>query len=132
MRIEWTGHPAGASGLALRPVTLRRGRGERPVHWMEDIMAVRSERLPATLAGKPAKGPSDVATCPLCNGANDCAIAAGDAVGEGAEPCWCVGHTFDSRLFALVSANDLGRRCVCAQCAFDPTLIEASRRKVNG
>ena len=90
-------------------------------------MAVRPEESLNTPGVKPA-GPSDLATCPLCLGPNDCAIANG----ERSTPCWCVGHSFDSRLFELIPAHDLGRRCVCARCAFDPELIDANRRKPAG
>ena len=89
-------------------------------------MAVRPEREPATSARKSA-GPSDAAACPLCNGPNACAIADGDRT----TPCWCVGHAFDARLFALIPSRDLGRRCVCARCAFDRSLIDGVRRRAG-
>ena len=86
-------------------------------------MAARPDRDTGA-APRPA-GPSDLARCPLCGAPNDCAIANGDC----STPCWCVGQHFDGRLFSLIGAHDLGRRCVCARCAFDPPLDAQARRR---
>lgn len=51
-------------------------------------------------------------TCPLCGGDNDCAIAAGEAIGE----CWCRTATISARALAAIPAESVGRRCICATC----------------
>jgi len=64
-------------------------------------------------AGAPA-GRVPAAVCPLCGGANACAMAAGGADGS---PCWCVAATFGDALLARVPAAARGRACICAACA---------------
>ena len=59
--------------------------------------------------------PAPAAACPLCGGANACAMAAG--VGADGPPCWCVAATFGDALLARVPAAARGRACICAACA---------------
>jgi hypothetical protein len=60
----------------------------------------------------------DPARCPLCGGANACALAcplpvsADGARGE----CWCTRVAIDSEVLRSVAPAALGRACVCAQC----------------
>ncbi|MBK6854826.1 MAG: cysteine-rich CWC family protein [Burkholderiales bacterium] len=56
----------------------------------------------------------DATRCPLCGGANNCAVVAAD--GQPAE-CWCRSLTFTTELLAQVPAAQRGRACICAGCA---------------
>ena len=85
-----------------------------------DLAGGRAELICRNAAEWPA-GPcerasavvADVTRCPLCGDANDCAIAAGDAVTE----CWCYGSRVPRALLVRVPEGSRGRVCVCARCA---------------
>jgi hypothetical protein len=73
-----------------------------------------------TRAGAPS--PAAAAhLCPLCGRGNGCAVAAGASA-----PCWCVDAVF------AIGARERARhavgpaRCICAQCARDPTPAQIS------
>lgn len=63
-------------------------------------------------AGSPP--PGSAAACPLCGGANGCAMAAPEG---GAEECWCVSARIPAETLARIPAEDRDRRCICAGCA---------------
>jgi hypothetical protein len=67
---------------------------------------VMNERL----HGQPLPAPA----CPLCGGANACAVA---ATGDFNTPCWCRGVTFTAELLASVPDEMKGRACICRSCA---------------
>jgi len=52
--------------------------------------------------------------CPLCGGANDCALARSGRVDV---PCWCESATFGAALLARVPQPLRGTACVCVGCA---------------
>lgn len=52
-------------------------------------------------------------TCPLCGGANDCAMAAG----RPADTCWCQGVSFDPEALARIPEASRNRHCICKRCA---------------
>lgn len=61
----------------------------------------------------PAPPPIDPGRCPLCGGANGCAMAAG----EHDAPCWCAQVGFAPELLARVPAAAQGLACICRRCA---------------
>ena len=61
--------------------------------------------------------------CPLCGGANECAVA---AACDFDTPCWCRGVTFTAELLASVPEEMKGRACICRRCA------EAAAREPGG
>jgi len=52
--------------------------------------------------------------CPLCSGANGCAMASGG--GDDAAPCWCVSARLDPAALQRATVLDGGLSCVCAAC----------------
>lgn len=52
-------------------------------------------------------------TCPLCGGANDCAMAAG----RPAESCWCQDVSFAPEALARIPEASRNRHCICKRCA---------------
>ncbi|MEZ5620265.1 MAG: cysteine-rich CWC family protein [Burkholderiaceae bacterium] len=60
-----------------------------------------------------APPPLDPGRCPLCGGANGCAMAAGDHDA----PCWCTQVGFAPELLARVPAAARGLACICRRCA---------------
>lgn len=54
------------------------------------------------------------AVCPLCGGANGCALAAADG---GTGECWCSTARIAPEALARIPAPERGRRCICARCA---------------
>ncbi|MBS0408008.1 MAG: cysteine-rich CWC family protein [Proteobacteria bacterium] len=65
----------------------------------------------------PAPAPIDPTRCPLCGGANACAMEAERASGQPQAPCWCTQATFAPALRAQVPAAARGRACICRACA---------------
>ncbi|HEU0051850.1 MAG TPA: cysteine-rich CWC family protein [Longimicrobium sp.] len=57
----------------------------------------------------------DTAACPLCGGANRCAMAGGEAPADGA--CWCASVRISTEVLARVPARARDRACLCARCA---------------
>lgn len=55
---------------------------------------------------------NDTSRCPLCGGANDCAIAAG----RPPETCWCMTAAIDPDAIASIPPEAQGRVCICARC----------------
>jgi hypothetical protein len=53
-------------------------------------------------------------TCPLCGGANACAVV---ACGTMDAPCWCRSAVFTADLLAQVPEAQRGVACICARCA---------------
>ncbi|MCB1689286.1 MAG: cysteine-rich CWC family protein [Halioglobus sp.] len=51
------------------------------------------------------------ATCPLCGGDNQCAIAAG----KSGEDCWCQTATISAEARAK-AAGSAGEQCICRAC----------------
>ncbi|HEV2148671.1 MAG TPA: cysteine-rich CWC family protein [Longimicrobiaceae bacterium] len=60
--------------------------------------------------------PAPAAACPLCGGANGCAMAAAARDG-GAGECWCFAARIAPEALARIPDGERGRRCVCARCA---------------
>jgi hypothetical protein len=58
--------------------------------------------------------PRPAPTCPLCGGANGCAVA---RTGRFDEPCWCTSATFAPELIAALPVAAVGEACICARCA---------------
>jgi hypothetical protein len=59
----------------------------------------------------------DPARCPLCGGANGCAMEAQRASGDPPAACWCTQARFAPELLAGVPQPARGQACVCAACA---------------
>jgi len=53
-------------------------------------------------------------TCPLCGGANACAVAASGRLDT---PCWCTDIAFSPALLERIPAQERRLACVCATCA---------------
>ncbi|MCE1193861.1 MAG: cysteine-rich CWC family protein [Acidovorax sp.] len=56
--------------------------------------------------------PLDPAACPLCGGANACALAQGLP----AEHCWCMRATLNPAALAAVPEALRRKACICARC----------------
>ncbi len=59
----------------------------------------------------------DPARCPLCGGANGCAMEKARASGEPQPPCWCTQASFAPELLARVPPEAQRKACICARCA---------------
>ncbi|MFI4981460.1 MAG: cysteine-rich CWC family protein [Nevskiales bacterium] len=57
--------------------------------------------------------PLQSAQCPLCGGANACAMVRS---GGTEELCWCEQETFSPALLARVPEASKGKACVCPRC----------------
>ncbi|WP_334135939.1 cysteine-rich CWC family protein [Tepidimonas sp.] len=70
-------------------------------------------------AAEPAPAPPavDPGRCPLCGGANGCAMEHQRRSGVEQPPCWCTGVRFTAELLARVPAPARGQACVCERCA---------------
>jgi hypothetical protein len=55
--------------------------------------------------------------CPLCGGANACAMEVQRATGKAQPPCWCTRATFTPALLASVPEASRRKACICAGCA---------------
>jgi hypothetical protein len=56
---------------------------------------------------------SDNTKCPVCGGANECAIVAG----RDAESCWCMSVSIDPDALDAIPDAARGQICICARCA---------------
>ena len=56
---------------------------------------------------------TDTTKCPLCGGANQCAIAAR----KDAESCWCMSVVMSPDVLKAVPPAAQGRVCICTRCA---------------
>ena len=54
---------------------------------------------------------TDPSRCPLCGGANECGVAAGQ------DTCWCFSSKIPAEVVASVPEDDVNRVCVCRACA---------------
>jgi hypothetical protein len=54
----------------------------------------------------------DPVRCPLCGGANACAMA----TGRTGEPCWCAKVTVTAAMLERLPADPRGVACLCAAC----------------
>lgn len=54
--------------------------------------------------------------CPVCGGANQCAVAQGLPPGQ----CWCMNAHIAPAALAAIAPQHQGRRCICAACARPP------------
>ena len=63
--------------------------------------------------------PLDTSRCPLCGGANSCAIALKEATGEAQPTCWCFSTSFSADLLDRLPADMLNVACICARCVAD-------------
>jgi hypothetical protein len=54
----------------------------------------------------------DPKRCPLCGGANDCAVA------QGRGNCWCFTRAIPEDVLARIPPEAQERACVCSACAF--------------
>jgi hypothetical protein len=52
--------------------------------------------------------------CPLCGGANQCAVVRS---GSFDVPCWCEGVAFDRGSLDAVAPRQRARACLCPACA---------------
>lgn len=59
---------------------------------------------------------SDAGKCPLCNGENACAMAAG----QPPQSCWCQQLVIAPEALAALPEAEKGRRCICKSCALGP------------
>jgi hypothetical protein len=59
----------------------------------------------------------DPSRCPLCGGANGCAMEAQRRTGEPQPPCWCTRAAFTPELLARVAPAAQDRACICGACA---------------
>ena len=57
----------------------------------------------------------DPCRCPLCGGANHCAMERPQAGGEQA-PCWCTREQFSAQLLQQVPEPLRGKACICQIC----------------
>ena len=67
----------------------------------------------------------DPTRCPLCGGANRCAMEIARESGERAGACWCAGVDFTAELLAFVPADARNKACICAACAAADPLASA-------
>lgn len=65
---------------------------------------------------KASPTPLDASRCPLCGGANGCAMEAGRLSGQPQPPCWCAGLDFSADLLARVPQALKNQACICAAC----------------
>ncbi|MEY4712481.1 MAG: hypothetical protein RIS88_1931 [Pseudomonadota bacterium] len=65
----------------------------------------------------PAPETVDPERCPLCGGANACAIETQRRTGEAQPACWCTRVTFSAATLARVPPEARNRACLCARCA---------------
>lgn len=63
------------------------------------------------------QAPVDAGRCPLCGGANACAMEVQRATGTPQPPCWCLGAEFSRELIGRVPAAARDKACICAACA---------------
>ena len=63
-----------------------------------------------------AMHPPDPTRCPLCGGANVCAMEIERETGVAQPPCWCMSADFSDDLRARVPADARGLACICANC----------------
>ncbi|MBN7795324.1 cysteine-rich CWC family protein [Parahaliea mediterranea] len=61
--------------------------------------------------------------CPLCDGANHCALGAGGTI----ETCWCQGARIDPGALAAIPAAERGQRCLCPNCAAPKTTAHPAK-----
>jgi hypothetical protein len=64
---------------------------------------------------------TSVLVCPLCGGANQCAVA--DS-GEASSACWCFKVSISKQALAEVSAKQIDKACLCPRCAAGIDVIE--------
>jgi len=70
----------------------------------------------------------DLARCPLCGEANQCAMAADPE----AESCWCVDEKFPADLLARVPERAARLVCVCRRCAQEHRESAGEALALNG
>lgn len=60
---------------------------------------------------------TDPTRCPLCGGANACAMAKADGDATAGADCWCSGRTIDPAALAAIPEELRMRACLCANCS---------------
>ncbi|MBG9389246.1 cysteine-rich CWC family protein [Caenimonas aquaedulcis] len=70
--------------------------------------------------------PIDPSRCPLCGGANQCAMEIARATGGQPGTCWCAGVDFPAELLARVPADARHQACICAACAASQASLAAA------
>lgn len=58
------------------------------------------------------------AICPLCQGANQCALA---QASENKSQCWCMQARIAPEVLAKVPKDQLNKSCICPSCATQQT-----------
>jgi hypothetical protein len=84
---------------------------------MRDTAPGATQALGAELAPDAVPAAVDTTRCPLCGGANTCAMETARATGQPQPPCWCTQVSFSAELLARVPAAARNKACVCARCA---------------
>ena len=59
----------------------------------------------------------DPARCPLCGGANACAMERQRQTGQPQPPCWCTQVDFGADLLARIPDEARRKACICRACA---------------
>ena len=71
---------------------------------------------------KPATAAADPTRCPLCGGANSCAMEQARASGQVAADCWCTRTRIAPAVLAQVPEAARGLACICPACAAQAAL----------
>jgi len=88
---------------------------ERKTLWLE-IMGQKTISDHIDFASvSSTESPLDTATCVLCGGPNQCALAADPE----ATQCWCDSVTFDDELLARVPDSAVRKVCICQKCLIE-------------
>ncbi|MEW6695450.1 Cysteine-rich CWC [Tepidimonas thermarum] len=61
--------------------------------------------------------PVNPTRCPLCGGANGCAMEQERLTGQAQAPCWCTRVAFAAEVLDRIPPHARGLACVCARCA---------------
>jgi hypothetical protein len=64
---------------------------------------------------------TSVLVCPLCGGANQCAVADSR---EAFSACWCFKVSVSKQALAEVLAEQIDKACLCPRCAAGIDVIE--------
>jgi hypothetical protein len=69
--------------------------------------------------------PLDTSCCPLCGGANSCAIALKETTGQAQPTCWCFSVSFSADLLVRLPADRVNVACICARCVADDAAAQS-------
>jgi hypothetical protein len=93
----------------------------RPRFGVAGIITWLSGRLSPFITKKMHMTSTSFLVCPLCGGANQCAIA--DS-GEAFSACWCFKVPVSKQALAEVPADQIYKACLCPRCAAGNDVVE--------